>query len=56
MFKLTEITGVTNTGARTRIRRFYTWNELQDYLDGVTAGMTPENAELYLYNCKIEEL
>lgn len=55
-YKLTEVHAVTNAGTATSVHIFDTFDELQDYMTEATANMTEDEAELYHYYAKIEEL
>lgn len=55
MFKLTTATDICNAGANITELLFDDFMELQDYIMDVSSAMTEEEAELYMYNSKIEE-
>lgn len=55
MYKLTTATDICNAGANITEVLFDDFMELQDYIMDATSAMTEEEAELYMYNSKIEE-
>jgi hypothetical protein len=56
MFKLTTATDICNAGANITEIIFDSFMELQDYMIDVSSAMDDEEAELYMYNSKIEEI
>lgn len=55
MYKLTTATDICNAGANITEVLFDDLVELQDYIMDVSSAMSEEEAELYMYNSKIEE-
>lgn len=56
MYKITETTDVCNAGANTNVLMFDNFYELQDYVEEKKSGMDEDEAELYIYYLRVEEV